>query len=209
MLVAFPFGCSSQVYFTVPPTGKTCCLPTWNGLLGALLCQCVLYSLLELKMTKQVRSMLPSQSATELDGSCHSWHGTYLQTHLYQQLQYRKRAAGCQGYIWKLLKAVLCSFKWRPWSKLSKEKTKPNQNTHFGFLQFLLKIPENSDSFASWNEKYFNSKEEHRPQSGICATLIQHRHHWDLYFHFTSSPLPTTWWWKPLIPILIIATETL
>lgn len=54
--LAFPFGCSSQVYFTVPPTGKTGCLLTWNELLRALLCQYVLYSLL--KMTKQIRSML-------------------------------------------------------------------------------------------------------------------------------------------------------
>lgn len=95
------------IYFTVPPTGKTCCLLTWNELLRAFLCQCVLCFLLELKITKQIRSMLPSQRVTELDGSGHSRRCTY------QQLQYRELlSAHC-----KLLKAVLGLFKWGPWSK--------------------------------------------------------------------------------------------
>lgn len=87
-------------------------------LLRALLCQYVLYSLLELKMTKQIRSMLPSESVTELDGSCHSWHGTYMQKHLYQTckniyistfstnrelLHARTTSANCLKQYWILL----------------------------------------------------------------------------------------------------------
>lgn len=195
----FPFSCCSQVYFTVPPTGRTFCLLTWNELLRALLCQYVLYSLLELKMTKRIRSMLPSQSVTELDGSCHSWHCTYLETHLCQQLQYRQRVAGCRGYVCKLLKAVLSPFKWGPWSKTK---------CSLWIFTNLAKDYRELRLLCFMKLKKNNSKKKHRPQGGICVTIIHHRHHRHINFHITSSLCPNTWWWKPLISILITATET-
>lgn len=68
--LAFTLGCSFHVYFTVPPSGKTCYLLTRNtcSLEHSFFPVGFVFLAKVKKMRKEIQSILPSQSVTELDG---------------------------------------------------------------------------------------------------------------------------------------------